>query len=693
MSHSPADLVNPYIGTISHLLKATVPEVMLPYSYVRSYPAPATCDDYYCNDRTLGFPAGSALFLPGDQNGIYYDSFDHVREKVRCYQSKIYLDDSDIRIKSTVTRHCYCYEVKNASCIKITLPQGSEIHTEDGLLKLLVKASALGKFADEYVIFYSNQDYGISTLDQTTVRLSFAGRVEFYCPVSFISFAKAEESYRREVGKGGKTVSILAQEAKEVWNQLLRKIRVSGNSKDKRAAFYTALYRAFQRMTNYGEYGQYYSGYDRQVHDGDYFYTNDGLWDTFRCMHPLQLLLDPDHQKDIVDSYNLMYRQSGLMPSFPQPKGDAPVMLGFHAAALFADSAVKGLEADYRTAYEGIYKNATQQSMLPWVCDQEAGELDQCYYEKGFFPALQKGERESAPGVHPYERRQSISVTLEHAYDDWCAAQLAKHLGKEEDYQYLMGRSQNYKNLYRKEIGMMAPKDIHGNWVEDFNPKWGGGQGGRDFCAENNTYVYTWSVFHDPEGLAELMGGKEAAVQNLDRLFTEGFSKKEDSKFVFLGQFPDATGLMGQFPMGNEPAFHIPYLYDYYGAPWKAQKRLRSLMDIWFTNTPTGICGDEDGGAMSSWFVFSAMGFYPVCPGSGEYALGTPLFDSVSIQLDNGNIFTVKSKGAREGKPYIQSAYLNGKALERPFLTHEELLRGGELVLTMSKKPHKCWNG
>lgn len=214
--------------------------------------------------------------------------------------------------------------------------------------------------------------------------------------------------------------------------------------------------------------------------------------------------------------------------------------------------------------------------------------------------------------------------------------------------------------------------------------------GGREYATENNTWTYTWSVFHDPEGLAELMGGPEAAVERLDQLFREGFRWPE-SKYVYLGQFPDATGLMGQFAMGNEPSFHIPYLYDYFGAPWKAQKKLRDLMDIWFTNSPTGICGDEDGGAMSSWLVFSALGFYPVCPGKPEYAIGTPLFDRASLQLDNGKVFTVTSAGAGKGLRYIQSAVLNGKKLERPFLTHRQILEGGELCLTMDSRPSREW--
>lgn len=324
--------------------------------------------------------------------------------------------------------------------------------------------------------------------------------------------------------------------------------------------------------------------------------------------------------------------------------------------------------------------------MMPWRCDHEAGKEDRCYWEKGFFPALAKGEKEDSPAAHPFERRQAIAVTLEHAYDDWCLSRLAKALGKNEDAELFARRAQNYRNLYCEEIGLMAPKSIDGAWVADFDPKFAGGMGGRDYTAENNTWTYTWSVFHDPAGLAELMGGPEKAVEKLDQLFREGFHG-DKSKFVYLGQFPDSTGLMGQFAMGNEPSFHIPYLYDYFGAAWKAQKKLRDLMDIWFTDSPTGICGDEDGGAMSSWLVFSALGFYPVCPGKPEYAMGTPLFDSAEIHMENGQTLRIISTGAGDGQRYIQSAVLNGKVLETPFLTHEQVTTGGVLELIMGRAP------
>jgi predicted alpha-1,2-mannosidase len=291
-----------------------------------------------------------------------------------------------------------------------------------------------------------------------------------------------------------------------------------------------------------------------------------------------------------------------------------------------------------------------------------------------------------------FERRQAVSVTLEHSFDDWCAAKLAKSLGKEEDYNYFMKRSHNWKNLYHESLGLFAPKDIDGNWVEDFDPMYGGGQGGRDYFTENNGYTWQWGVLHDPQGLFEKMGGKVEAEEKLDTLFRKG-TGGNNNKYVYMGQFPDSTGLMGQFCMGNEPSFHIPYLYDYLGTPWKVQKRLRDLMDIWYFNSPIGISGDEDEGTLSGWLVFSALGFFPVCPGDGRYAIGTPLFDKASIKLSSGKTFTITSLGAGEGKRYIQSAGLNGKPLAEPFLTHEQLAAGGELTLVMGDAPKMKWNG
>ena len=678
-----ADYVNPYIGSISHMLASCKPEVMLPYGMARSTPVMTDCGDYYCNDRVQGYPLGKANVMPG-RDGAFDNSLDHSREDFRCYYLRAELEEMEIVAESTVTRHVYLHRFTGANELRLRFPNG-EAEEREGCIAVRIRREHPKFEVFEYILVALDCPLKVLRREGEEWVLRVPETVVVRGAVSYISFEKAAESLQKETD--GRDFDRIADEAREIWDRQLSKAAVSGNTEERKTVYYTALFRAFMRMTDYTEYGQYFSGYDGQVHEGT-FYTGDGLWDTFRCMHPLQLLIDGERHRDILASYNLMYRQSGLMPSFPSFEGDRPVMIGFHAASLFADALSKGVEADYETAYEGIRKNAMEESMFPWCCNRPLEAPDICYQQNGYFPALAKGEEETCQNADSWERRQAIAVTLEHAYDDWCAGQLAKALGKEEDAALFEKRGQNYRNLYNPAIGWMAPKDIRGEWVEDFNPKFAGGMGGRAYTAENNTWTYTWSVFHDPEGLAELMGGREAASERLDQVFREGFTWPE-SKYVYLGQFPDSTGLMGQFAMGNEPSFHIPYLYDYFGTPWKAQKKLRDLMDIWFTNSPTGICGDEDGGAMSSWLVFSALGFYPVCPGKAEYAIGTPLFDRAEIQVGGGKTFTVVSEGAGDGLRYIQSAKLNGVPLERPFLTHEQIVSGGELVLEMGRKPKK----
>jgi predicted alpha-1,2-mannosidase len=251
-----------------------------------------------------------------------------------------------------------------------------------------------------------------------------------------------------------------------------------------------------------------------------------------------------------------------------------------------------------------------------------------------------------------------------------------------------MKRAHNYANVFDGRIGMMAPKTADGQWVESFDPTRGGGQGGRDYFAECNSWVYTWHVQHDVAGLMALMGGREQFAAKLDQLFVEQYGT---SKYAFLGQFPDMTGLIGNYAQGDEPSFHIPYLYNYCGQPWKAQRLLRQIMEVWYGDGPLGICGDEDGGAMSSWYVLSAMGFYPVCPGRPVYDIGSPLFQEVKIALAGGRTFTVSAPGASAGNKYVQSATLNGKPLDKPWFTHDELAAGGTLVLRMGPRPNRKW--
>jgi predicted alpha-1,2-mannosidase len=309
------------------------------------------------------------------------------------------------------------------------------------------------------------------------------------------------------------------------------------------------------------------------------------------------------------------------------------------------------------------------------------------YFEKGFFPALDWGQSETVPQVTP-ERRQAVSVTIENSYDDWCVEQLAKALRKQQDAAYFGKLALNYRSVFNADIGFMAPKDADGKWVEHFDPKLGGGQGGRDYFTEVDSWLYTFGVQHDVAGLIRLMGGRDAFNAKLDQLFVEQYGT---SKYSFLGQFPDATGLVGLYAQGNEPSFHIPYLYDFSGQPWKTQRRVRQLMDVWYGDGPLGIPGDDDGGETSSWYVLSAIGFYPVSPGVPAYEIGSPIFAKTVVRLGNGKLFTIVANHVSGRNKYIQSAQLNGKPLDRPWFPHSAIANGGSLVLEMGDKPNTRW--
>jgi predicted alpha-1,2-mannosidase len=362
-------------------------------------------------------------------------------------------------------------------------------------------------------------------------------------------------------------------------------------------------------------------------------------------------------------------------------------MHGFHSTIVFLDAYRKNLrDYDVQKAYEGVKKNATDATMLPWRNGPKTA-LDVFYREKGFFPALAPDEKETYPEVHGFEKRQSVAITLAHSYDDWALGQLAKELGKEEDFKYFNQQAANYRNLYRPETKLMWPKNEKGEWL-DIDPKFDGGPGGRDYYDENNAYTYQWHVQQDIQGLIGLMGGREEFTKTLDQLFREPLGR---SRYAFWAKFPDATGNVGQYSMGNEPSFHIPYLYNYAGEPWKTQKRVRFLLDVWFKDNIFGIPGDEDGGGMSAFVVFSSMGFYPATPGRPVYTIGSPVFEEVKIQLENGKTFTVKAPGCSVVNKYIQSAKLNGQPLTKTWFTHEELMNGATLELEMGAKPNKTW--
>jgi predicted alpha-1,2-mannosidase len=701
---APVDYVKPNIGGIGILLQPTEPFVQLPFSMARLAPVMTPgFRDRYVAPSIYGFPAGGASFLPmagevGKTPGNYGSRYDHDLEISTPYYCSELLEDNDTRVEYTVAQRAGYYRVT---------------FTAKGPRYLMFRTGSTGEIsqsAADAISGFGDND-GVRSYFYAVLSVPFSGAtpwsdaasetrglranlppssltVELRIGISFISADQARRNLEQDIPNWG--FDRVKSAAREAWSRALGQIAVRGGDERQRTIFYTALYRSMNRMVDITEAGGFYKGFDGQTHtiEGHHFYTDDGLWDTYRSLHPLQLLLDPGRQLDMVRSYLRMYEQTGWLASFPTVGAERAFMIGHHAAPFIVDTYVKGYhDFDVLKAYEAMRKNAMEATMLPWRRGPLT-DLDRVYQEKGFFPALAAGEKESVSDVHPSERRQAVSVTLENAYDDWAVAQLAKALQKDDDYTYFSRRGQNYRNLYNPANGFMSPRTADGAWVEPFDPKLGGGQGGRDYFAECNSWTYTFHVQQDVAGLIDLMGGRSAFRDRLDRLFAEPYGT---SKFDYLKQFPDCTGNIGQYAQGNEPSFHIPYLYAYVGEPWKTQKRVREIMDIWYGDGPLGIPGDDDGGATSSWYVFSAIGFYPVTPGTPDYVIGSPIFEETRIALPRGQSFTITAKGVSAANKYIQSASLNGKPLDKPWFTHADITGGGNLVLVMGPRPNRAW--
>ncbi|PZP49551.1 MAG: alpha-mannosidase [Pseudopedobacter saltans] len=509
--------------------------------------------------------------------------------------------------------------------------------------------------------------------------------VLFQYAISYVSAQQAKENFELEFKKSDNFEYLLSK-AKDSWRKVLGQIEVEGGTESELKSFYTALFRNYERMVNISENGKYFSAYDNRVHsDKQNFYVDDWIWDSYKAQHPLRTILAPDKEEDMIQSYVRMYEQYGWMPTFPMFWGDNACMNGFHGSIVVLDAYNKGLRGfDVESAYKGMRKNAFEVTMLPWRKGPST-VLDSFYYHHGYFPGLPPGEKEPYPFVHSFEKRQAVAVTLGASYDDWAVGQLASRLGHGEDAKILLERGLNYKNLWDAKKQFFMPKDSLGNWI-DIDPSFDGGMGGRDYYDENNGWTYIWQVQQDMQGLVGLMGGEDAFEKRLDQLFRADLGR---SKYDFWEMFPDATGLVGQFSMGNEPSLHIPYLYNYTKAPWKTQNRIRTLLKTWFDSGILGMPGDEDGGGLSAFVVFSSMGFYPISPGKPIYAIGSPIFKKMTIHLPNGKDFTVRADSCSEENKYIQAAYLNGKKLDTLFFTHKDLVNGGVLTLEMNAMPRQ----
>ena len=685
-----SDWVDPYIGSIGHLLKATQPLVHLPHCMAQIRPIlDEAIGDHYLAPVIYGFPMNRGSVMPdaGDEPR-FASSYDHDFEDVRCYRGEVLLEDSGIRAEYTVTERCALYRFTcpagSAAWLRVSLHGEGRLSFENGVIK--GEETVMEVPCSFAAILSLSPDTCVRDGNALVMSFPPGSVIEVKAGFSYIDADQAEDNLHRETD--ALTFDQAARRARDIWDRALGRIEVKGGTDREKRIFYTSLYRVFQRMINISEYGRYYSGFDKKVHaDERDFYVNDGVWDTYRGAHPLQLMLEPDRQMDIISSYLRMYGQCGHMPTFPHLMGSRAVMVGKHSTAMIVDAYMKGYRGfDENLAWEAMVDNEENVTKLPWAAGP-VNEFDECYFKNGFFPALPEGETERIAQAHPFERRQCVTVTLETCYDEWCLAQFGRALGKPEAEKYAH-RALNYRNVFNKETGFMSPRLVSGDWVPGFDPKLSGGQGGRAYFAECNSWTYTLHVQHDIDGLAGLMGGRKSLEAYLDRMFVEQYGT---SKYAFLGQFPDSTGLIGQFCMGNEPSFHIPYLYNHTGQPWKTQRRLREIMNTWFDDTPLGICGDEDGGAMCAWYVFAAMGFYPVCPGKPLYDIGSPIFDETLIHLPGGKTFAIRAENNSHRAKYIQSAEMNGKPYGSAFLSHEDILSGSTLTLRMGERPNKSW--
>ena len=683
------DYVDPTIGNVGILLVPTRPAVYLPNSMVRFYPMRADALD----DRIESFPLTISshrqpeLFsiMPGASGGAAaYD-----QEKTTPYYYSTRFEDSLIQTEFSPT--------ERSGYFRFTFPEGTAAvvlaNRQPGALHVDTGGAISGEevVGDLQAYLYGEfrqpvayKTEAAENKSRVVVTANATKVLEFRYGISFISVGQAKKNLGREIGDWG--LERVRDAAKARWNKTLGQIAIEGGTETQRKIFYTALYRCFERMINISEDGQYYSAFDREVHrDPRPFYVDNWLWDTYRALEPLQTLLNPEMEADKIQSYVRMYQQSRIMPTFALASGNYACMNGNHAAPWFADAWFKGVRSfDLATAYEGVRKRALNDTLLPWRLGPK-GPLDDFYAAHGYMPALRPGEKETDPRVHPFEKRQPVPVTLENSFDEWNIAQLARVLKKPDDEQLFLRRAANYKNLFRADKELMWPKDAEGQWIEPLDPKFDGGMGGRDYYDENNGYSYTWDVAQDFSGLFALMGGVQNAEANLDQLFREPMGR---SKYEFQAKFPDSTSMVGQFSMGNEPSLAIPYIYDRLGAPWKTQKRVRMLLESFFTDTVHGIPGDEDGGGLSAFVVFSMLGFYPVTPGIPVYDLGSPVFDKATIHLKNGEDFVILAHNTSHDNKYVQSVRLNGKPLNQVWFRHADVVNGGTLEVTMGDVPN-----
>lgn len=716
-----SDLPDPLVGTDSKFELSrgnTYPAIFLPYA-MAAWTAQTGDGGWpyqYAKDSIRGFrmthrPSawtidwGSFSFMPGigelkvlpDQRG---SKFSHANEKARAYRYDVKLDDAQTQVSLAPTEHGgilrFAFPKTDQAWVVLDANSGGssvEIHPESNRIMGTNSRTAKGSPAGFAVYFVAEFDRPFSSVgtwdikgakddakqrkgEHTGAYVGFKTQdgkpVTVRVGTSLISFEQAELNLKRELPKAD--VEAVAAAAGRIWDRELSVIDVQGGTEAQRRTFYTAFYHSLQfpRMLNEtNSKGEmvHYGLYDGKVYPGPMF-TDIGFWDVFRAQFPLLTVINPAKDNEIIRAMVNTYNEGGWIPTWPNPI-ETNVMIGTHADSAIADAYLKGIrDYDAAKAYAAIRKDGTEPGT--GVFHARRGIED--YLKLGYVPA-DGGVRESA------------ARTLEYAYDDFCIAQVARALGKQDDYERFMKQSKFYRNLYDASTGYMRGKNRDGSWLTPFDPlDWGG------VYTEGNAWQWLWSVQQDIPGLMQLMGGREKFIDKLDTLFTTTTDFKVGGYKQVIHEMTEAKmGDMGQYAHINEPVHHVIYLYDYAGQPWKAQKWVHEVMDRNYKPGPAGWLGDEDNGQMSAWYIFSALGFYPVNPGQPVYAIGSPLFNRASLRLQNGKKFAVEAVRKAAPEIYIQSATLNGRPLDRAWISHNEIMSGGTLRFVMGAQPNEKW--
>ena len=625
--------------------------------------------------------------------------FSHKAEIVKPYYYSVYLADYDVTTEITPTERAaqfrFTFPESDSSFIVVdAFDKGSYIKiipAEKKIMGYTTKNSGgVGDNFKNYFVIYFDKPFTLAhtwhgtTLAKDTLeysadhtgaivqfKTSRHEKINMSVASSFISFDQADINLKREIGRSNFDQTM--NKAKAVWNNTLGKIKVEGGSVDQLHTFYSCLYRTLffpQKMYETDEAGKtiHYSPYNGKVMPG-YLFSGTGFWDTFRALFPFLNLVYPDINREMQEGLINAYKEGGFLPEWSSP-GYRNVMVGNNSASVVADAYIKGLRGyDINILYEALLKDANTEGPLTAVARRGVN-----YYNSlGYVP-------------YDVDINESAARTLEYAYDDFTIAKLGEALNRPKaEIDLYLKRSQNYRNLFDAETKLMRGKNKDGSFQTPFNPfKWG------DAFTEGNSWHYSWSVFHDIEGLKKLMGGNNQFAAMLDSVFVMPPLFDESYYGAVIHEIREMQIMnMGQYAHGNQPIQHMIYLYNYAGQPWKTQYWIRRVMDQLYKPTPDGFCGDEDNGQTSAWYIFSAMGFYPVCPATDQYVLGTPLFKKMTIALANGKKLVINAAANSVDNKYVQLLQFNGKPVTTNWISHTELQKGGNLNWSMGNKPNK----